>query len=367
MPLSFAQRRLWFLDQLEGPARPTTFPLALRLSGPLDAAALEAALGDVVDRHESLRTFFPDTLGVPRQQILEASAARPRLVIEPVDGGDACRGRLRRRRSGGSTWPSEPPLRAHAVCAWRGEHVLLLLLHHIAGDGWSMAPLWRDVAAPMRRGCGRAPDCRRCRCSMRITRCGSMRCWGGRTTRTARSRGSLRSGRERLAGLPEQIELPTDRPRPAVASYRGARCRLQIGTADCTRACWRLPATRRRSLFMVLQAGVGGAADAGWGRAVDIPIGSPIAGRTDERARRSGRLLRQHAGAAHRHVRRSELPRTDCAGAGQQSGGLRPSGPAVRAAGGGAQPGAVAGASSAVPGDAGAAEQCTGQPRPAGT
>jgi Condensation domain len=84
IPLSFAKSRLWFLDRLQSPSPTYNISVALRLSGPLDYVALEAALGDLVERHESLRTLFPETEGTPHQLILEAANARPKLTVQPV-------------------------------------------------------------------------------------------------------------------------------------------------------------------------------------------------------------------------------------------------------------------------------------------
>jgi len=130
-----------------------------------------------------------------------------------------------------------------------------------------------------------------------------------------------------LKDLPDQIELPVDRPRPAVASYRGDSIALHIG-AELHGDLLKLARESRASLFMVLQAGLA-ALLTQLGAGTDIPIGSPIAGTHRQRARRSRRLLRQHAGAAHRHEPQSELPRSGRARARRQSGGLQPSGPAV--------------------------------------
>jgi nonribosomal peptide synthetase DhbF len=132
--------------------------MAVRLTGQLNIGALERALGDVVERHESLRTIFPDTLGVPRQEILEGALARPRLEVSRVSAagvGEAVAGAARY----GFALASEPPLRAHLFVLGESEHVLLLLLHHIAGDGWSAAPLWRDISRAYAAQCGgMAPD-----------------------------------------------------------------------------------------------------------------------------------------------------------------------------------------------------------------
>src|SRR5260370_274059 len=125
IPLSFAQRRLWFLDRLEGGSATYTIPLAVRLRGALDREALAAALSDVVGRHESLRTIFPETLGVARQQVLEPWQARVRLAVVGVSEGELPQA-LAAAAGGGFDLASEPPLRAHLFALGAHEHVLLL-------------------------------------------------------------------------------------------------------------------------------------------------------------------------------------------------------------------------------------------------
>ena len=136
IPLSYAQRRLWFLDRLEGGEgqRSATYniPLAVRIAGGLDAAALEAALCDVVDRHESLRTIFPERHGVPRQQILEGPAGRARLVVEAVSAGGLA-GALSAAARRGFDLAREPPLRAHL---------------YVLGDRASMFCCWCCITLP---------------------------------------------------------------------------------------------------------------------------------------------------------------------------------------------------------------------------
>ena len=158
VPLSFAQQRLWFLAQLEGPSAVYNIPVALRLDGDLDAAALEAALGDVIARHEVLRTVFPAADGQPYQRVLGLDELGWELPVTEVaeagparrggaGGGGAVRPGRRRSRCGRGCWRSAPD-----------EHVLVLVLHHIATDGWSMGVLARDLsAAYAARREGRAP------------------------------------------------------------------------------------------------------------------------------------------------------------------------------------------------------------------
>ncbi|WP_336217151.1 amino acid adenylation domain-containing protein, partial [Nonomuraea sp. LPB2021202275-12-8] len=136
VPLSFAQQRLWFLHEWEGPSATYNIPVALGLSGPLDREALTAAIGDVADRHESLRTVFPAVDGVPYQQVVEA-----RPVVEVVEcPEEELTARIDQAVGHAFDLAADLPVRGWIFRLGPEEHVLLLVMHHIAADGWSMAP-----------------------------------------------------------------------------------------------------------------------------------------------------------------------------------------------------------------------------------
>ena len=157
LPLSFAQSRMWFLNRLGGAETAYNIPLALRLTGDLDRAALEAALADVAGRHESLRTVFPDTGGIPRQEVLEGAAGRP--VLETAQVTEAGLADAVAAEAGrGFDVSAGLPWRALLLTVSPSEHVLVLVVHHIAGDGWSMGVLAHDLGtAYAARRAGRAP------------------------------------------------------------------------------------------------------------------------------------------------------------------------------------------------------------------
>ena len=279
IPLSYAQRRLWFLDRLEGSSATYTIPLALRVRGVLDRPALEAALGDLVERHESLRTIFPDTLGVPRQVILDAGVARPRLSVTAVDEGSLA-GALSGAARTGFDLAREPPLRVHLFALGESEHVVLLLLHHIAGDGWSLAPLLRDLGRFYEARCqGQAAAIAALPVQYADYTLWQHAVLGSEEDGESAIARQLSFWTSQLAGLPDQLDLPLDRARPAVSSYRGGSVGLRL-SGPLHGALLELARASGASLFMVLQAGLS-ALLTRLGAGSDIAIGSPIAGRTD--------------------------------------------------------------------------------------
>ncbi|WP_194815485.1 non-ribosomal peptide synthase/polyketide synthase [Nocardia sp. XZ_19_385] len=280
IPLSFAQRRLWFIHRLEGPSATYNMPLTVRLTGPFDPAAFAAAIGDVVARHESLRTVFVEAEGVPGQRVIDADQVEIPILItdeKPADLDASVRAAARYAFD----LSTEIPLRASVFRYAPEECVVMLLIHHIAGDGWSMAPLLRDVSqAYAARRSGRAPEWEQL-----PVQYVDYTLWQQELLGSQSDPGSLLSRqfeywRAELAGLPEQLRLPTDRPRPRAASYSGDTLVFQIDP-EMRAAVEGLASREGATVSMVLQSALAvllfklGAGE-------DIPIGSPIAGRTDD-------------------------------------------------------------------------------------
>jgi len=278
LPLSFAQARLWFLHKYEGPAAAYTIPLAMRLTGRLDAAAMNAAIGDVVTRHESLRTVFVETDGVPFQRVLAAEAAVPVAVSEVAGAGVAAA--VEEAAAYRFDLATEIPIRADLLRVSPTEQVLVLVIHHIAADGASLVALARDLSVAYTARCaGRAPDW-----APLPVQYGDYTSWQREVLGSADDPDSLLSRqfdywRSELAGAPEQITLPFDRPRPPRQSFTGEVVSFSID-ARLRERLEQLARATGATLSMVLQAGVAvllrklGAGD-------DHLIGGPIAGRTD--------------------------------------------------------------------------------------
>ncbi|MGW4551930.1 amino acid adenylation domain-containing protein, partial [Streptomyces violaceorubidus] len=280
IPLSHAQQRLWFLHQFEPDSALYNIPVALKLTGALDVTALRRALDDVVVRHESLRTVFvPDDDGTGAYQVVQQAAPLDVAVVE-VDA-DALQPALRAAAGRSFDLSAEPPLHATLFRTAADEHVLLLVMHHIAGDGWSLSPLARDLStAYTARHTGHEPTW-----TPLPVQYADFTLWQRHTLGTEDDPHSpltrqLTHWRHQLQGLPEELDLPTDRPRPQTPSHQG-------GTVDFT-----VPAELRDRLeavareyqctpFMVMQAALAVLLHR-LGAGTDIPIGTPVAGRTDD-------------------------------------------------------------------------------------
>ncbi|GAB1510093.1 hypothetical protein JCM33774_21350 [Actinophytocola sp. KF-1] len=274
VPLSPAQQRLWFLNRLEGPSATYNIPLALRITGRLDVAALRAALADVTDRHEVLRTVLPATDGEPCQLVLDA--APPPLSVEQV-AADRVDDAVRRAARAGFDLAVEVPLRCHLFRVAADEHVLLVVVHHVAGDGWSLTPLVRDLSAAYgARVAGTAPAW-----APLPVQYADYTLWQRELLADAEQTGAqLAYWTGQLAGLPDHLELPFDHPRPAAVGYDGDTVPVRVD-ADLHRRVVELARDTGTTAFMVVQAAFAVLLTR-MGAGTDIPIGTPVAGRTDE-------------------------------------------------------------------------------------
>ncbi|MGA4838434.1 amino acid adenylation domain-containing protein [Streptomyces sp. G45] len=295
LPLSFAQQRLWFLHQLEGPSATYNMPLVLRLTGDLDARALRAALDDLVTRHEALRTVFPATAGgTSYQHVLDPERARAAFTFterqlaaegaEGSGGADALAAAVAEAARHAFDLATDLPVRAWLLRSGPADAVLVLLMHHIAADGFSLAPLTRDLAtAYTARSQSAAPDWKPLPVSY-----ADYTLWQHQLLGSADDPQSLFSEqyaywREQLAGLPERVTLPTDRPRPAVLDHSGDLLHFELD-AELHQGVVELARAHGATPFMVFQAAMAGLLTR-LGAGDDIALGSGIAGRTDEALR----------------------------------------------------------------------------------
>lgn len=278
VPLSFAQERMWFLNRLDEGAATYHIPLLVPVGPDLDAEALDAALGDLADRHENLRTVIAEHDGVPYQRILAPGELRPvlrRIDCPAAETAAHVTAALRRRFD----LTAESPLAAWLLGTGT-ERVLLFVLHHAAADGWSLGPFAADLsAAYASRRAGRAPDW-----APPSVQYADYALW----QRALLAPGPDGPGRlERLTahwrtaldGLPEECTLPGDRPRPTAPRGDGAHVELAVDPA-LHRALLRLADREGASLFMVLHAAVS-ALLTRCGAGEDIVLGTPVAGRTE--------------------------------------------------------------------------------------
>nr|WP_063772078.1 non-ribosomal peptide synthetase [Kitasatospora mediocidica] len=280
LPLSYAQQRLWFLNRLEGPAGTYNMPWTLRLEGPLDRVALASALTDVVGRHESLRTLYPELDGHPHQLVLAPELATVELSVRRTTEAELDLA-VADFAAQGFDLGSEPPLRAALFTVTERDHLLALSIHHIAGDGWSNAPLSRDLSTAYgARLAGRAPQWDALAVQYADYALWQRELLGDAADPQSLAAGQIAFWREELAGLPDELRLPTDFPRRATASYRGGAVCFTVSAAVHS-AALALARSTGSSLFMVVQAALAtlfGTLGAG----ADIPLGTPVAGRTDD-------------------------------------------------------------------------------------
>ncbi|WP_206506078.1 non-ribosomal peptide synthetase [Streptomyces chrestomyceticus] len=277
LPLSFGQQRMWFLHSLEGPSATNNIPLAVRLTGELDVVALEAAWADVVARHETLRTRYPEDGGSARQEVLAAVPAHIPMTAVTEETVDTA---LAAEAARGFRLDTDLPWRVTLFEVTPAEHVLLVVVHHIAADGWSMGVLMRDLStAYAARSEGRAPDW-----APLPVQYADFTLWQrellDRGTEDGLFGKQLDFWTRALADLPEQLELPFDRPRPATASHRGAMLPFTVDAA-VHRRFLEIAKQCDATLFMVAQAAVAVLLSR-LGGAEDVPLGTPVAGRTDE-------------------------------------------------------------------------------------
>ncbi|HEX5534480.1 MAG TPA: amino acid adenylation domain-containing protein [Actinomycetales bacterium] len=277
VPASFAQQRLWMLHAMDPQGCTYNMPLAWRLTGQVDVEALAAALADTMTRHRTLRTVFDEVDGSPEPRLLETGPVLQTRVVDRQQLAAALRDEARHCFS----LASEPPVRVALFTVGPDEHALIMIAHHIATDGWSEGVIARDLSsayAAHRRGAPVAWS------PLEVEYADFAR-WQRHLIGDAGAGVGLGAAQlaywvEELTGLPQPLQLPHDRTRPPVASYRGGTVHFDI-PSDLLARLREVAGPHGATVSMALQAAFAvllhrlGAGD-------DLPIGALIAGRTDD-------------------------------------------------------------------------------------
>ncbi|KAA8879752.1 amino acid adenylation domain-containing protein, partial [Nocardia colli] len=280
VPLSFAQQRMWFLNKYDTSSAAYNLPIAIRLNGSLDVAALRLAVADVVRRHESLRTRYPEHGGTPVQVIVPAENIALDLHPVQVDPAELT-AVVTDFVTTGFDVAEQVPLRTRLYSAGPNEHVLVVVVHHIAADGFSMGPLTRDVMlAYSARTQDSAPGW-----APLAVQYADFAVWQREVLGTEDDPDSLMARQvahwqRALDGVPDELTLPADRPRPAIASFRGATLHREL-PGDLVAALEDIARQRGASLFMVMHGALTVLLSRLSG-ADDIAVGTPIAGRGEQ-------------------------------------------------------------------------------------
>uniref|UniRef100_UPI001C4DDCD2 non-ribosomal peptide synthase/polyketide synthase n=1 Tax=Rhodococcus qingshengii TaxID=334542 RepID=UPI001C4DDCD2 len=281
IPLSLAQQRMWFLNRFDTDSAAYNITFALHLTGHLDTAAMEMAMEDVLARHEVLRTVYPDGASGPKQSILSLSEAFGGLTVESVSNQDELESRVAAIGSSAIDVTVDVPIRVRLLTVSDTEHTLAIVVHHIAADGWSMAPLARDVMiAYSARKDGIAPAWQPLTVQYADYSLWQREVLGSEDDSESLISQQISYWNETLADLPDVIELPSDRSRPDVASMRGERFAFEI-SGDVHRRLDALARENNATLFMALHSALA-VLMARLSGTSDIAVGTPVAGRGDE-------------------------------------------------------------------------------------
>ena len=278
VPASYAQQRLWFLDRLEGPGTTYNLPILYRLDGPLDVDALALAFGDLVERHESLRTVLRELDGSLYQLVCPPAP----VEVRRIDcGADELTTVLSSVTAHEFDLTAEFPLRVTVIAVAPDDHVLAMVFHHVGTDGWSIGPLCRDLAEAYRaRLTGVAPEWAPLPVQYADYALWQQEQLGAESDPGSPVHGQVRYWRETLAGLPAELAYPADRPRPPVASQRGGEVVVELDAGLHARILDLARATGT-TVSMIAHAALATVLTR-LGAGTDIPLGTPVAGRPDE-------------------------------------------------------------------------------------